>query len=68
MTQIHSTIKPHGVILVMDGSIGQMAGDQAAAFQKMVNINGVIMTKLDYQNSKGGGKVSLSLSYLVDSN
>lgn len=44
-------------ILVLDASIGQQAGPQAAAFHQAVDVNGVILTKLD-GTAKGGGALS----------
>ena len=44
---------PHEVLLVLDGTTGQNALQQATKFQEMVNITGVIVTKLD-STAKGG--------------
>lgn len=44
-------------VLVLDSSVGQQAGVQAKAFHDAVNINGVILTKLD-GTAKGGGALS----------
>ncbi len=48
---------PDEVILVLDASIGQQAGKQAAAFNSAVKITGVFVTKLD-GTAKGGGALS----------
>jgi len=44
---------PHEVLLVLDGTTGQNALQQATKFQEMVKVTGVIVTKLD-STSKGG--------------
>lgn len=58
MEQISLAVNPDEIIFVLDGSIGQAAFDQAQAFGKTVDIGSVIITKLDQQNSKGGGALS----------
>ena len=44
---------PHEVLLVLDGTTGQNALQQARRFQEMVEVSGVIVTKLD-SSSRGG--------------
>jgi fused signal recognition particle receptor len=44
---------PHATWLILDATTGQNALMQARAFKKAVNINGVILTKLD-SSAKGG--------------
>jgi fused signal recognition particle receptor len=44
---------PHEVLLVLDGTTGQNALQQAQKFREMVDITGVIVTKLD-STAKGG--------------
>jgi len=44
---------PHEVWLVLDGTTGQNALEQAKKFRELVNITGVIVTKLD-GTAKGG--------------
>ncbi len=44
---------PHEVLLVLDGTTGQNALQQATKFREMVNVSGVIVTKLD-STAKGG--------------
>jgi fused signal recognition particle receptor len=50
---------PHEVLLVLDGTTGQNAVQQAREFTKFVNVTGLIMTKLD-GTSKGGIVLSIS--------
>jgi len=54
---VYKEIKPEHVLLVLDGTIGQLAGEQAEAFKKSCNVTGVILTKLD-GTAKGGGAIS----------
>lgn len=49
---------PHHVVLVLDATVGQNALSQAAAFQEVAGVTGVIMTKLD-GTAKGGVLVAL---------
>lgn len=44
---------PHEVLLVLDGTNGQNAVQQALKFREMVDVTGVIVTKLD-STAKGG--------------
>lgn len=44
---------PHEVLLVLDGTTGQNALQQARTFQEMVDVSGIIVTKLD-SSAKGG--------------
>ncbi|NJE07353.1 signal recognition particle protein [Thermococcus sp. M39] len=57
MRQISEAIKPHEVILVIDGTIGQQAYNQALAFKEATPIGSIIVTKLD-GSAKGGGALS----------
>ncbi|MBI9048368.1 MAG: signal recognition particle-docking protein FtsY [Anaerolineaceae bacterium] len=49
---------PHHVWLVLDATTGQNAIQQARAFKEAVNVNGIILTKLD-SSSKGGMAFSI---------
>jgi signal recognition particle subunit SRP54 len=57
MEEISAIVKPDEVILVIDGTIGQQAREQALAFSKTTNIGSIIITKLD-GSAKGGGALS----------
>jgi fused signal recognition particle receptor len=50
---------PHQKILILDGTQGNTAIAQAKAFNDMVSIDGIIITKLD-GTSKGGAVFSIS--------
>jgi fused signal recognition particle receptor len=49
---------PHEVLLVLDGSTGMNAMNQAREFNKAVKLTGLIITKLD-GTSKGGAVVAI---------
>lgn len=49
---------PHEVLLVLDGSTGMNALNQAREFHKMVPLSGLVITKLD-GTSKGGMVVAI---------
>ena len=47
MEELSVIVKPHEAILVIDGTIGQQAREQALAFRKATDIGSIIVTKLD---------------------
>ncbi len=57
MKNISKAVKPQEIILVIDGTLGQQAGSQAAAFKKATDIGSIVITKLD-GSAKGGGALS----------
>jgi signal recognition particle subunit SRP54 len=57
MKKIARAITPQEVILVIDGTIGQQAYQQAEAFVEATDIGSIIITKLD-GSAKGGGALS----------
>ncbi len=50
---------PHDCVLVMDATVGQNAHNQVEVFRDMVDVSGLIMTKLD-GSAKGGVVVALA--------
>jgi len=70
LSKIYRTIKklddtaPHDVILVLDATTGQNAYSQLEAFSKMVNVTGLIVTKLD-GTAKGGVVIGLAEAYKI---
>ena len=50
---------PHEVILVLDATTGQNALSQVETFQKLADVTGLVMTKLD-GTAKGGVLVALA--------
>lgn len=57
MKQISAVVNPDEVMLVIDGTIGQQAREQALAFSETTNIGSIVITKLD-GSAKGGGALS----------
>lgn len=57
MSSIYSKVKPDLNLLVIDGTIGQQAFNQAAAFHKASPVGGIVVTKLDGA-AKGGGALA----------
>ena len=54
MTSMYDVARPELVLLVIDGTIGQQAFNQAKAFHSAAPIGGIAITKLD-GTAKGGG-------------
>jgi fused signal recognition particle receptor len=50
---------PHNTLLVLDATTGQNAINQVQEFQKLANVSGLVMTKLD-GTAKGGVLVALA--------
>ncbi len=57
MQQIARAVKPQEIILVLDGTIGQQAAAQAAAFNEATDVGSIIVSKLD-GSARGGGALS----------
>ncbi|MDO5848618.1 MAG: signal recognition particle protein Srp54 [Methanobrevibacter sp.] len=57
MDELDNIIQPTEAMLVIDGTIGQQAGEQAKAFSQATDIGSIIITKLD-GSAKGGGALS----------
>ncbi|MEN6329204.1 MAG: signal recognition particle protein Srp54 [Methanobacteriaceae archaeon] len=57
MKQISAVVNPEEVMLVIDGTIGQQAREQALAFSQTTDIGSIVITKLD-GSAKGGGALS----------
>ncbi len=53
---------PHSVLLVLDATTGQNAIEQVRVFKEMVNVSGLIITKLD-GTAKGGIVVALAQQF-----
>jgi len=50
---------PHSVLLVLDSTVGQNAHSQVEIFKDMVNVTGLVLTKLD-GTARGGVLVALA--------
>ena len=59
MTQISKVAEPDLALLVIDGTIGQQCFSQAKAFNEIVPVGGIVITKLD-SSAKGGGALAAS--------
>ncbi len=57
MKEIAEEVKPDEIILVVDGTLGQQAKEQAAAFKEATDVGSILVTKLD-GTAKGGGALS----------
>jgi fused signal recognition particle receptor len=49
---------PHETLLVLDATVGQNAANQLEAFQKVVDVSGILLAKMD-SSARGGIVVSL---------
>ena len=59
MREMRNVIDPDLVLLIVDGTIGQQAFNQARAFHEAAPVGGIIVTKLD-GTAKGGGVLAAS--------
>jgi len=57
MKRLDKIVNPDEIILVIDGTLGQSAYNQAKAFSETTEIGSIIVTKLD-GTAKGGGAIS----------
>ena len=58
LKKMKDAIKPHEILLVIDAMIGQESVNVAEAFNNMLDITGVILTKLD-GDTRGGAALSV---------
>jgi len=56
--RIRGAVKPHNILLVVDAMTGQDAVNAAEQFRQKVDIDGVILTKLD-GDARGGAALSV---------
>ena len=59
MKEMYGVTTPDLVLLVIDGTIGQQAFNQAKAFHDAAPVGGILITKLD-GTAKGGGALAAS--------
>jgi signal recognition particle subunit SRP54 len=59
MREMRNVIDPDLVLLIIDGTIGQQAFNQARAFHEAAPVGGIVVTKLD-GTAKGGGVLAAS--------
>ncbi|MDR3326105.1 MAG: signal recognition particle-docking protein FtsY [Rhodospirillaceae bacterium] len=55
----HDPTAPHDILLVLDATTGQNAHSQVEIFQKITNVSGLIITKLD-GTARGGVLVAIA--------
>lgn len=58
LKQIKENINPQEILLVVDSMTGQDAVNVASSFNEQLNINGVVLTKLD-GDTRGGAALSI---------
>jgi signal recognition particle subunit SRP54 len=58
LVRIRGAVKPHNILLVVDAMTGQDAVNAAEQFRQKVDIDGVILTKLD-GDARGGAALSV---------
>ncbi|MBI9011615.1 MAG: signal recognition particle protein [Clostridiales bacterium] len=58
LEDVKGIVKPHEILLVIDAMTGQDAVNVAETFDKKLDVNGVILTKLD-GDSRGGAALSV---------
>ncbi len=58
LKDIKSAVKPHEILLVIDAMLGQDAVNVAETFNSMLDITGVVLTKLD-GDTRGGAALSV---------
>jgi len=58
LVRIRSAVKPHNILLVVDAMTGQDAVNAAEQFRQRVDIDGVVLTKLD-GDARGGAALSV---------
>ncbi|WP_152392432.1 signal recognition particle protein [Paenibacillus guangzhouensis] len=58
LKQIHATVKPDEVLLVVDAMTGQDAVNVADSFNQQLELTGVVLTKLD-GDTRGGAAISV---------
>lgn len=62
---LEAAINPQHTLLVIDGTIGQIAVDIANDFNNYVNVNGLIFTKMD-SDTRGGAILSVKKATNID--
>ena len=61
LNKVHRVCQPHLVLFVGDALAGNDAVEQAVQFQKILNFDGAVLTKMD-TDTKGGAGLSISFS------
>ena len=61
LNKVHRVCQPHLVLFVGDALAGNDAVEQAVQFQKILNFDGAVLSKMD-TDAKGGAGLSISFS------
>jgi signal recognition particle subunit SRP54 len=59
LERIKATVRPHEILLVLDGLTGQDAVNVAGAFSRRIAFSGVVLTKMD-GDARGGAALSVT--------
>lgn len=57
LKEVNDTVKPHNVLLVLDAMTGQDAVESARRFNEKLELDGLVLTKLD-SDTRGGALLS----------
>ena len=58
LRQVKEAVQPTEILLVVDSTVGQDAANVAASFNELLDISGVVLTKLD-GDTRGGAALSI---------
>jgi len=58
LKNISAAVKPQNILLVVDGMTGQDAVNTAASFNEQVNLDGIVLTKMD-SDARGGAALTI---------
>ncbi len=58
LREVRAAVKPHQILLVMDGMTGQEAVRVGTAFNEQIGVDGLVLTKMD-GDARGGAALSL---------
>ncbi|MDX2225992.1 MAG: signal recognition particle protein [Verrucomicrobiae bacterium] len=58
LVQLKAKARPHEILLVADGALGQQAVDVASKFNTALDLTGIILTKMD-GDARGGAALSI---------
>ena len=58
LQQVHRTLKPHQIFLVVDAMTGHDAVNSAKAFHAKLEVDGIVLTKFD-SDTRGGAALSV---------
>ena len=59
LRDVAKKVKPHQIYLVVDAMVGQDAVNSAREFNEQLELDGVILTKMDGGDARGGAAISV---------